>query len=106
MSTSATSVINQSVVGFSDGRKRVEATLTLPSSYPTGGFDVSQGSALFPGIAFVVEDVVCSSCSSTGNPVFFDKANMKIKVFSAIGTEVTNTTDLSSKTLDVVAKGY
>ena len=106
MSVKATSVINKSSVAFADGRTRVVATLTLPSAYPTNGFDVSQASGLFPSLTFEVGDIVCASSTSNGNPVFYDKTNAKIKVFSAIGTEVSNATDLSAQTLTVVAKGF
>lgn len=98
----ATSVINKrSVPG---DRYYAQVTLTLPSAYPTNGFDVT-AVGLF-GFNFAVDSVNCASATSAGKPVFYDKANGKIKVFSAIGTEVSLNTDLSAETLNVDARGY
>jgi hypothetical protein len=103
-SPAAVAVINKA--GVPGDRQRVEATLTLPTAYATNGFDVSAAGGLFPSLTFSVDSVACSSATSGGKPVYFDFANKKIKVFSAIGTEVSNGTDLSAEKLDVVAFGY
>jgi hypothetical protein len=46
------------------------------------------------------------SSATDGSTLFvWDAANGKIKAFSAVGTEVTNSTDISSKTFRFEAKG-
>ena len=46
------------------------------------------------------------SNSTDGTTLFvWDKANGKIKAFSAVGTEVTNSTDITSKVFRFMAKG-
>lgn len=85
-------------------RYRVVATLTLPSAYPSNGFDYSDITLFNLGGA--VDSIQVSSSTSAGKPVFVDSVNKKIKVFSAIGTEVSNGVDLSTETLDVAVFGY
>lgn len=74
-------------------RRRALVTLTLDSSYPTGGY------ALPATLGFVSVDAVLAANTSAGKPVFW--TGSKVKVFSAIGTEVTSTTDLSAETVVV-----
>ena len=72
-------------------RRRALVTLTLDNSYATGGY------ALPSTLGFTSVDAVLAGNTSAGKPVFW--TGSKLKVFSAIGTEVTATTDLSAETV-------
>lgn len=51
-------------------------------------------------------DHLTLSISTDGSTLFqWDKANGKIKAFSALGTEVTNSTDITSKVFRFEAEG-
>lgn len=81
------------------GSRRDESvTLTLDSSYPTGGYTVA---AALVGMT-VIHNVLVG-VTSTGKPVFW--TGSKLKVFSAVGTEVSSTTDLSAETVVVYVRG-
>jgi hypothetical protein len=73
-------------------RRTSKVTVTLDSSYPTGGYSLT--AATF-GYSTILSVFVANT--STGKPCFW--TGSKLKVFSAIGTEVSNATDLSAETV-------
>jgi hypothetical protein len=75
-------------------RRRAVVGITFDSSYPTGGETV-----LASDIGLVSIDAAIVGLTSTGKPVYW--TGSKLKVFSAIGTEVSDTTDLSAEVVTV-----
>ena len=77
------------------GDKRVVfAQVTFDSSYPTGGEAVAASD--FPSISTAIEEVAVLSSSPAGTEVVvYDRANAKLLVFTADGTEQGNGTDAS-----------
>ena len=74
-------------------------TLTFDSSYPTGGEPVT--AAMF-GFNTLFELIVLT----TGAEWFvYDKANLKVKVFTADGVEATNASDQSAVAPRYIAIG-
>ncbi len=86
------------------GNKHViMATIALDSSYPTGGEAVTAANFGLNTIErFLIQTV------TDGTRLYsFDAANSKIQAWTALATEVTNTTDLSAVTnLRVMVIGY
>lgn len=72
-------------------RRRAVFTVTFDDSYPTNGETLSASDC---GLV-AIHSVICG-VTSTGKPLFW--TGSKLKVFSAIGTEVSNGTNLSSET--------
>lgn len=71
----------------------VGGTFDFDASYPTGGEDISDIIGAFP--------TKCQGCvfETDGTRLFVtDYTNETVKAFSALGTEVTNATDLSAVT--------
>jgi len=77
------------------GDKRVVfAQVTFDSSYPTGGEAVSADD--FPSISTAIEEVAVLSSSPAGTEVVvYDRANSKLLVFTADGTQASNASDQS-----------
>jgi len=77
------------------GDKRVVfAQVTFDSSYPTGGEAVSASD--FPSISTAIEEVAVLSSSPAGTEVVvYDRANTKLLVFTADGTQASNASDQS-----------
>lgn len=85
-------------------RLMVSVDVKGDSSYPTGG------TAITPS-TFQMSEIhaVHPSVSMDGSTAMtWDETNSKLKCFSALGTEVTNTTDLSGKNfrLLLIGRGY
>ncbi len=82
-------------------RKLIITSSAGPSSYTTGGFDVSCSELSVVDGAFVVSSTggyISEVVSTTGN-------SAKVKVYSAQGTEVASATDLSGETFSIMAYG-
>ncbi len=86
------------------GNKQVViADVDLDDSYPTGGEVLTAGKF---GL-MAIENVFISNPCIGSYLLSYDPANKKIKAFSAIGTEVVATTDLSAVTdIRVMVIGY
>jgi hypothetical protein len=77
-------------------------TITLDTSYPTGG------SAFTPALfgLNVIKLLKIDSLSNDGATLCaVDVANAKVKCFSALSTEVANTTNLSAKSVQFEVVG-
>lgn len=71
------------------GGIRVTTTpVTLDNSYPTGGWPITARQLGFP----TGSDIIWAApvIASTGHSLTLDITNMKIKAFSAMGTELAN----------------
>lgn len=81
--------------------KTVIGKLAFDSSYPTGGEAITAAQL---GLSKIVR----MKFQPSGTYLFaFDTANNKVKVYSAINTEVSNATDLSALTaVEFEAYGY
>lgn len=73
-------------------RRRGFYTVTCDSAYPTGGTTLTASA-----FGFVAIHTVIVGNTSGGKPCFW--TGSKLKVFSAIGTEVTDTTSLATETV-------
>lgn len=82
-------------------RRRVLFTLTGDTSYPTGGYTVSAASL---GLQAIDAVLVSGSADVTGTwiPVW---TGSKVKLFSALGTEVASTTDVHTAVVTCEALG-
>jgi hypothetical protein len=81
------------------GKKVVYATITLDSSYATGGESITPGSLGLTSIDFILFD------GGLGYRPQFDYANSKIMMYTSAGTQTTNATDLSSIVLKALVFG-
>jgi hypothetical protein len=90
-------VATQVAKPYSTGdRFRTITSFALDSSYPTGGYAVTKLQLGFAATAdpeFMVELDSANGWSAT-----FDYVNLKIVLWSAANTQVTNATDVSSVT--------
>lgn len=80
--------------------KIVVAKVTFDASYDAGGeaFDYSD---------YGIDELSAIMFEPSGTYLFeYDRTNKKIKVYSALGTEVTAATDLSSLSTYVTMIGY
>jgi hypothetical protein len=83
-------------------RRRVLAQVNFDNSYPTGGYALTPA---FFGLS-ALDTVDCGSVSQAGTRlVSWDQVNGKLKVYSALGTEVVNTTDIHTDSVIVEAFG-
>lgn len=90
---------------FVAGDKRIVfATLGFDSSYPTGGEALAASD--FDQLSGIEEVVIASSPPEGTEVVVWDRANSKLKVFTADGTEQTNATDPGITALQVMVVGY
>jgi len=94
----ATVALSENPVNFGGGMLFVTGTVTMDSSYPTGGEAVTAGQ--FKGGSFVR---VLLSASTTGIVPAFDATNKKVMAFwvdtstdGAAMAEVVNTTDIAT----------
>ncbi len=90
---------SQGGLAFSGSEKVRRGTGNL-GTYATGGVAITPANFLLKRLDHLDLQVVGGTHVMT-----FDKANMKIKAYSAIGTEVTNATNLTSNTFRFEAKG-
>lgn len=87
------------------GSKRVVfATYTFDDSYPTGGEAVAASE--FDSLTAIEHIVIASQDVGGGEQVVWDKANAKLLVFTADGTEATNTSDQSGVSVELMVFGY
>ncbi len=77
----------------------VVTTVTFDSSYATGGESLTPADLGLNRIDFL------SATTDGSNAVIWDKANNKLKVYTAAGTEVTNATSLASVAVRILAVG-
>lgn len=85
-------------------RKIVHATIVFDASYPTGGEAVAASD--FPSLQILDELVVASSSPAGTEVVVWDRANQKLAVFTADGTEQANASDATGVDgVQVVATG-
>lgn len=92
------SITDQTVVG---DQRRVVATVTFDSSYPTGGEAVTPSNFGLQSIRNVEPAVPVAG----SRLVAWDGTNSKLKVFTAIGTEAADTSDQSTIIAPVVVYG-
>ncbi len=85
-----------------DDMKLVHCTITLDTSYPTGGEAITAANFGLDSIHTVIP--YPTDQSGTYIPVW-DSANSKLKMMSALGTEVADLTDLSTVKVDVLVIG-
>lgn len=82
-------------------RRRASVILTGDASYPTNGSVVP--AALF-GMTKV--DAVSVGLNVAGSHLYvYDAVNNKLKGFSALGTEIVNTTDVSAHRIPITVWG-
>lgn len=85
-------------------RKRRTGKLTLPASYTTGG-DVLSAAVL--NLPNTLKTLRLTAVTLDGTTlVVWDEAAGKVKCYSALGTQVTNATDLSGKSCLFEATGW
>lgn len=94
--------------GVVGSRKVWRGTVTLDSSYPTGGEALAVGDFNF---SVAIEHLIPHSANTATYRPVWDAANSKLKMFvedgtSGIEAEVADTTDLSSVTVEVEATGF
>ena len=101
----ATVTLSSEPINFGGGLLFVHGTITMDSSYPTGGEAVTPGQ--FKGGAFVR---VLLSASTTGIVPAFDATNKKVMAFwvdtstdGAAMAEVVNGTDIATAVFPFVA---
>lgn len=83
-------------------RRRVTALITGDTSYPTGGYALSAGSFGLNSLDRVIPDGVDQSGAVL---VVWNNATQKLQLFSALGTEVVNATNVSARSVLVEAEG-
>lgn len=88
---------------FSPRQRKVWAgTVTGDTSYPTGGYDIS---GLWSGFRSV--DFASSGLSDDGTRLYrVDKANKKLLIYTAFGTEAVNATNQSAITISLELAGF
>lgn len=74
--------------------------VTLDSSYPTGGYTLTQAQLGIDWKPYFILAVP----TTTGHDAVYNYSTGKLMMFSG-GTQVTNATDLSAVVLRVIAKG-
>lgn len=80
-------------------KRFVVQSITFDNSYATGGEALTPAMLGLGTVDFV-------SFSTNGNfSVVWDRANNKLKAFTAAGAEVANATDLSTLVVDIFAVG-
>jgi hypothetical protein len=85
-------------------QKVVYATVTFDNSYPTGGEELTV--AMFGGVLQAIEWVSVPGANTAGNRlVVWDRANSKILLYTALGTQATNASDQSAIVVEVVVAG-
>jgi hypothetical protein len=83
-------------------RREALASVTFDASYPTGGYALTAGQF---GLT-MLEEVQVSGTTQGGLPACWVVSTGKLKVFSAVGTEETATTDLHTDSILVKAYGF
>lgn len=84
--------------------KVVFATVTFDSSYPTGG--EALGISDFAGVLRQIDWVqVPAANDGATRLVTWDRANAKLKLYTALSTEATNASNQSTISIDVVVYG-
>ena len=83
-------------------QRSVLATITGDSSYPTGGYAITPQSLGF-AVAITFMD---PNMSSAAHIIVWNASTQKLQFFSAQGTEVANTTDVHTVSVQVQAYGY
>lgn len=79
-------------------RRRAFFTITCDDSYPTGGYTLTASTC-----GLVAIHTVNVGNTSTAKPVFW--TGSKLKIFSSIGTEVVNGTNIATETMVVEVIG-
>jgi hypothetical protein len=82
-------------------RRRASFKITFDSSYPTGGEVITAAMFGFTTILYVG----INGATSAGKPVYWDGTASSLKVFSAIGTEVADTTNLATESVHLEVVG-
>lgn len=83
-------------------RRRAVATVTFDTSYPSGGYAVA--ASAFDMTTLDTVDV--STMSQLGTHwCLWDQTNSKIKVFTALNTEVSNAVDIHTDSVVIEAIG-
>ena len=80
-------------------KRMVVASVTFDSSYPTGGEPLTASDLGLNTIDYL------SATTDGSNAVTWDKANNKLKVFTAAGAEVANAVNLSAVVVRILAIG-
>lgn len=84
-------------------RRRVSVILAGDSSYPTGGSSLSGVAA---SLGFTAIDAVSVGLNRAGTHLYvYDSSTGKLLGFSALSTEIANTTDVSAHRIPVVIWG-
>lgn len=93
-------------LGFTDrsrsiirNKRMLTTSIAFDSSYPTGGEAFTAADLGLGTIDFI------SFSTDGNNSVVWDRANSKLKVFTAAGAEVANATNLSTLVVDALVIG-
>jgi hypothetical protein len=97
--TDAVSGVQEFVIG---DRKALICNITFDNSYPTGGELVDP--AVF-GDWIQVDAVVPMGTNAGNRVVTYDRANKKLLLFTALGTEAANASDQSAVVLNALVIG-
>jgi len=80
-------------------KRMVVASVTFDSSYPTGGEPLVAADLGLGSIDYL------SATTDGSNAIVWDKANNKLKAYTAAGAEVANATNLSTVVVRILAIG-
>jgi len=102
MGTATVSLVKSKKIRDANGKEKIEliVDITLSNSYATGGDDID-----FSAYVTSVDTIVLENSVVGSYLLEVDRSNSKIKAYSAIGTEVTAGTDLSSVSVRAVVYG-
>lgn len=91
---------NRFVIG---DRVALQASVTFDSSYPTGGEDLTP--SLLGGALQQIDWVECSVNTAGNRLVVWDRANRKLLLFTALGTEAANASNQATIVAEVTIFG-
>jgi hypothetical protein len=93
--------------------KILAGRITFDSSYPTGGEPVNDSEATAKSIfglnqvlCVIVSNMYTTSTGAVTHLAGWSRATGKILTYTALGTETTAATDLSTKSVDCIVVGY
>jgi hypothetical protein len=94
---------NPPITGTPGSRVHETFTVTFDASYPTGGYAITAANLGLSTLDTIIPNGVDTSGTYL---VSWNQATGKLQLFSALATEVTNATDVHTKSVTVAALGY
>lgn len=88
---------------YNDAERERIVAISPSASYATGGDTLAAADCQLAAINTVELEAVDAAGSRLG---IYDKANSKIKVFTALGTEAVNATNQSAISFRAIVRGY